>query len=328
MTDRLPEPMSDVGLAGYVERASASPARAKSIPRDRAHPVGRSGGLATTPSRGVELLARSEVPRRLIDVEEWMVSAIMSRDAPPCVDSVFSDGPRQSASARFEIHRSGYRARLIECLQDDYPVLAETLGADHFESLCSAYIDRHPSTSPNLNAFGRHMAAFCRMGRAGGSNDRQTFVSELAALEWAIVEAIHAEAHHSFDATRLKDLDPEGFGALRFVPNAVALLKFEFPVNAFYQAVRHQSASSIPARAASATAVYRRGLTVWRMDLTPAMTRVLEALFAGLPLGEALSRIGVDETDDAAVREAERSVMVWFREWVSSGFFRECVLAP
>ena len=59
------------------------------------------------------------------------------------------------------------------------------------------------------------------------------------------------------------------------------------------------------------------------MDLTPAMTRVLDAMLGGSPLGEALSKIGVDETDSAAVQEAERSVMVWFREWVGSGFFRD-----
>lgn len=312
MTDRLPAPTSDAGLGVYAERASASPVRAKSIAREHAR-----GSSATTPNRGVDL------PRRLVDVEHWMVGAILAHDASVHVDSVFAHGPRQSASERFEIYRSGYRARLTDCLEDDYPVLAETLGRGSFEALCSAYIDRYPSASPNLNAFGRHMAAFCRTGADGRLKDGLGFFSELAALEWAMVEAIHAEAHDAFDASRLSDLDPRDFGALCFVPGAVAVLKFEFPVNAFYQAARNQEATSIPARTPSATAVYRRGLTVWRMDLTPAMTRVLEALLQGLPLGEALVRIGVDEADDAAIEEAERSVMVWFREWVSSGFFRE-----
>jgi hypothetical protein len=264
----------------------------------------------------------------LASVEEWMVGAILSPDDPLGVDGVLTDGPRQTANERFEIHRSGYRARLVECLEDDYPVLTEALGRDRFESLCRAYVDRHPSTSPNLNAFGRHMASFCRSAAEVGAEGHGRFYSELAALEWAVVEAIHAETTDTFDATRLKDLEADAWSAIRFVPNAaVKILKCEFPVNAFYQAIRTGSTPPIPTGAASATVVYRRGLTVWRMDLTPAMTRVLDALLAGHPLGEALSTIGIDETDEGAVKEAERSVMVWFREWVSSGFFRDFSLA-
>jgi hypothetical protein len=57
------------------------------------------------------------------------------------------------------------------------------------------------------------------------------------------------------------------------------------------------------------------------MDLTPAMTRVLDALLEGMTIEESLGRIGVDETDPAALAEAERSVMVWFSEWMQGGFF-------
>jgi hypothetical protein len=63
------------------------------------------------------------------------------------------------------------------------------------------------------------------------------------------------------------------------------------------------------------------------MDLTPAMTRVLSALLDGAAILDALGKMGVDETDPAAIAEAERSVMVWFREWVSSGLFARLVTA-
>ena len=57
------------------------------------------------------------------------------------------------------------------------------------------------------------------------------------------------------------------------------------------------------------------------MDLTPAMTRVLSALFAEASIGEALNQIHVDEQDPSALAEAERSVTVWFSAWVRAGFF-------
>lgn len=309
--DRLPAPVADALTKPAVERASATSARrTRAVSRDAVVPV-----------------QAEPAPRTLADVEAWMVRAIVSRDALPAVADVVTDGPRLTAADRFEIYRSGYRSRLVECLRDDYPVLAESIGAERFDALCSAYVDRHPSRSPSLNAFGRHMARFCREADVFEVAERVEFFSELAELEWAVVEAIHAEAPTSFDAKRLEGLAPEAWGDVRFVPSsAVRLLRFGFPVNGYYQAHRNGRAPAIPGRSESSTAVYRCGLTLWRMDLTPAMERVLRALLSGAPLGLALSQIGVDETDPSALAEAERSVMIWFREWVRSGFFADVLL--
>ncbi len=61
-------------------------------------------------------------------------------------------------------------------------------------------------------------------------------------------------------------------------------------------------------------------MTLWRMGLTPAMASLLEALSAGHSLGAALETFDAGlGAEDAA--EAERNVMVWFREWVAAGFF-------
>jgi len=322
MTDRLPEPAREPPRASdhAAERASASPTRARHLgahretgDNARASPPGRDAG-------GIEGGLRR--------LEEWMVGAILSAADPGDVGAIFTAGPRQTPGERFDIYRFGYRARLVECLADDYPVLAETLGQDPFERLASAYIDRYPSASPNLNAFGRYLPSFCREWGAD-VGVRAAFSSELAALEWAIVEAIHAEGGAPFDAARLQGLRPEEWNEIRFEPSrAVRVLKFEYPVNAYYQARRVGTAPSVPGASASATAVYRKDLTVWRMDLTPAMTRVLESLLHRAPLGEALARIVVDEADEEALKEAERSVMIWFREWVSSGFFRDVIRSP
>jgi hypothetical protein len=56
------------------------------------------------------------------------------------------------------------------------------------------------------------------------------------------------------------------------------------------------------------------------MDLTPAMAGLLEALFAGRSLGEALETLDAGLASEEAA-EAERSVMAWFQAWVSAGFF-------
>jgi hypothetical protein len=86
----------------------------------------------------------------------------------------------------------------------------------------------------------------------------------------------------------------------------------EHPANDYFQAVRDGHAPAIPGPGASATVVYRSGLTVWRMGLTPPMHRVLAALVGGEPLEPALS---------LAEGEPPEQVTAWFREWVSSGLF-------
>lgn len=316
MTDRLPVPLVDPGAedAG-TERASASPAWRR---------------LAVTPPPAAASASGSARPHSLRDVQTWMVSAITS-DTPDRGGeaALLTAGPRLSAHERFETYRYGYRARLVECLLDDYTVLGRTLGDGAFEALCHGYMERHPSRSPNLNAFGRHMEAFLREGGAlPGFEVHRAFLAELAALEWCITEMIHAAASPPFDFASLASLPVEAWGGARLHrAGTVRVLPFEYPVNAYFQKLRAGGEAEIPAPAPSVTAVYRRGWTIWRMDLTPAMARVLTALLGGLPIGDALERMGVDETDPEALAEAERSVMVWFREWVEAGMFSGITLA-
>lgn len=314
MTDRLPSPVLDEGHdAPLVERASATPAFAF-VPRPVSVPMPLGEGAAHVPA----------APKALRDVQTWMVATIASADADAAgVDAVVTAGPRLSARDRFEIYRFGYKARLTECLLDDYPVLGATLGEEKFRALASEYIDRYPSSSPNLNAFGRHMAALCRQVSAPLLDEPRAFYAELAALEWALVEAIHAAPAPVLDLASLQALSPDAWATARLIPSGtVKVLSFAYPVSHFFQDCRDKGApTNIPSPCRSATAVYRKDRFLFRMDLTPAMERVLVALLAGKPIGESLAEMALDESDRAAIAEAERSVMIWFRDWALAGFF-------
>lgn len=302
MADRLPEPRAMPLPPSAAERASATPG------------VGQTGAANVQPRQGLPL------PRSLREQQAWLLDAITAPE-PRDPSGVVRERPKLSAAGRLHIYRHAYRARLVEVLRDDYAVLAESIGDDAFEALCHVYIEQHPSRSANLNHYGQHMASVC----AASELPARVFLSELAALEWALVEVIHAEAG-TLDPEALQRVPPEAWAGARLVPSdALRLLRFTHPVNAYYQACRTRETGAptppLPAAGASATAVYRRDPTLWRMDLTPAMTRVLAALLTERTIAEALAQIGVDEHDHAALGEAERSVMTWFQAWVSSGFF-------
>jgi hypothetical protein len=164
------------------------------------------------------------------------------------------------------------------------------------------------------------MAAFCR-DEAPAPFPSRAFAADLATLEWAIVEVIHAPSSPPLTLEGLREIPISSWERARLSPNtAFRLLRFASPVNAYFQAFREDRVPSIPAAADSATAVYRSGPTVWRMDLTPAMFEVLSALVRGEVLGASLERAAPHM---AGVPEAEagQRVMEWFREWISSGLF-------
>ena len=302
MPDRLPEPRAMPLPPTAAERASATP------------------GAVHTRDANVRARRGLPRPRSLREQQAWLLDAITAPE-PRDPSGVVRERPQLSAAERLHVYRHAYRARLVEVLRDDYSVLAESIADEAFEALCHAYIEQHPSRSSNLNHYGRHMAAVC----AASELPAHPFLSELAALEWALVEVIHAEAG-ALDPEALQRVPPKAWAGVRLVPSeALRLLRFSYPVNTYYQSCRTRENGApvppLPAAGASATAVYRRGPTLWRMDLTPAMARVLAALMAERTIAEALAQIGVDESDHAALAEAERSVMTWFQAWVSSGFF-------
>jgi len=279
------------------------------------------------------------VAAALRPLQEWMAAAIMdpfgvshsvreklSLGAEPIgiddVERVVLPSRELSGIERLDIYRQAYRARLVECLADDYPVLQHALGETSFESLCHAYIDRHPSHSPNLNSFGRHLGGFCRE-RAG---ERADFSADLATLEWAMVEVLHAAQAARLSLEELASIAPAAWASARFSPSAtVRVFEFGYPVGAYLQSVRIGEKPDLPEPGWSATAVFRDGATIWRMDLSRAMHTLLSSLFQGNALGTAF-----DALSEAALVTDDQGpeVMRWFQDWVGHGIFGSISVSP
>ena len=184
------------------------------------------------------------------------------------VERVITPGPRMSAMQRLGAYHYAYWARLIECLADDFPVMQYAIGEHAFDELCRAYIVEHPSSHPSLNFFGKHMPSFLRTFET--TSFSTSFASDLASLEWALLEVLHAPTAPALSLDALSAVPVDGWGGARLPPSEAArLLRFDYPVNAYLQAFRKGGAPEVPARSPSATVIYRSGLAIWRMDLTP-----------------------------------------------------------
>jgi hypothetical protein len=222
-----------------------------------------------------------------------------------------------SSVERLDIYRRSYQARLVECLADDYPILQQTLGEEAFESLCLAYIAKHPSTAPSLNQFGRHMADFCRVHQLAEPD----FAADLAALEWAIVLAIHAPSAPPLTAEDLGRIPMESWADSRLVPNpSLGIHAFDYPVSPYLTARRRGDPVPTPVPRPCSVAVYRTERSVWRLELDPEMVLLVEALSRGDTLGTALALVA-EQLAAESEAEAARKVSAWFSHAVSSGLF-------
>jgi hypothetical protein len=257
----------------------------------------------------------------LSELQGWFASAMTHAGGVPesgPVEDLLRRGPFLSAAECLQIYNDGYFARLIECLADDYPALAHALGEDGFSSLAREYIVHRPSRSPSLNAYGRHLPAFCR----ARGEPWAAFASDLARLEWALVEVVHSPAPEGIEPGALAAIPASAWQTARLVPSpALRVLRFEHPVGAYFQQFRDEAAPGLPKPRRSATAVCRQNLTLWRVELTSAAAGLLEDLAAGVALGSAVAALELQTNDPAARAELAQALPAWLGTWVSSGFF-------
>jgi hypothetical protein len=252
---------------------------------------------------------------------------------------------RLTAEERLAIYANAYYARLIECLRDGFPVLVQVLGAEVFDSFAFDYLQRHPSRSYTLDRLADSFPRFLEETRPDGpatpgqAHDRPAeggesrpptwpdFLIDLATLELAIAKVFDgpgAEGEPLLAPAELLALGTgAGFAAVRLVPvPCLRLLRFRYPVNAFYTAVRARPAPDLafPEPAGEQVAISRTEFVVRRYDLSPFEFGLLSALLSGATVGQAIA--GAAAASELPDDELAARMDDAFRRWTAAGFFR------
>lgn len=287
-----------------VERASATPKGRSAVPHREAAP---------TRVAALDLAGLQRWLQTAITYPGDLVSGTDAAGEP--AENVLRPGARTTPLEGLAVYHHAYRARLVECLVDDYPALQYAMGADAFAAHASSYITAHPSQSPNLNGYGKHMSAFCR-------DAAMPFAADLARLEWTLVEILHAADAEPLAEAELSKVAPAEWGNATLLPSETFRVeRFDYPVNAYFQAFMDDESPSVPSASPIALAIYRQGFRLWRMELTPSMADLLEDLVRGVTLGEALGAME-ERLAPGELEEAAKNVMAWFGAWVRGGFFQ------
>lgn len=216
------------------------------------------------------------------------------------------------AALRLAIHIDGYPARVREALLESFPAVHHVVGERAFTGMVYRFLPELPEKEYNLNRVGRALADFLRRDPL---TERLPFLSDLATLEWRLVEAFHAPSLEPFELGRCAEWREVDWrrAQFRFQP-AVSVTCSNWPIREIWQA-RTLPLQEIKIDLVGRTdrvLVYRRGLAVECESLGESEAKLLCSLLGGLRLGEALEAIEPGEAEDTDLSQ-------WFARWVSLG---------
>jgi hypothetical protein len=162
--------------------------------------------------------------------------------APSAIDALIAGDERLPAAERLDIYANMYFFRLLDCLREDFPRLANALGEDRFHNLATDYLMAHPSENPSLRYLGRRLPEFL----AGHTLNRESpCLTGLARLEWTRADLFDAADARPLGRDDLGRLSQEQAGdlALRAVP-AFRLLRLDHDAPRLWRDLRDREASA------------------------------------------------------------------------------------
>lgn len=329
-------------------RPSRQPAPA--LPRPPLDVVQQWFQAVVTHPAGVAAGAADPAAQRLVRLDRGALEQLVRRSR------------RLTAEQRLEIYANAYYARLLECLRDTFPVMAQVLGAEVFDSFAFDYLQRYPSRSYTLYRLAESFPRFLDETRPEQPPTAGTaatagpawpdFLIDLATLELAIAEIFDGPGAEGEPLLAPADLLARRAGAdfakARLAPvPCLRLLRFRYPVNAFYSSAMAMRARrpvespevldprpAAPEAASGAAAadlpipdpgeehvaLSRTDYVVRRYPLTPFEFAVLAALVAGATVGEAIA--GAAAASELPDDELAAQLDAAFRRWTAAGFFR------
>lgn len=227
-----------------------------------------------------------------------------------------------SAARRLHVYSEAYRLRLEDALGTDFEALHGLLGDEQFHELCLRYIDAHPSQHFSLRYFGQHMSAFLRHAEPYA---HQPVLSELAAFEWALLDAFDAPDGAVIGAQDIAALPAHAWPAMRFVlHDSVRRLDLAWNAPSMRDALKEQRVPDAPRKNETPQPwlIWRRELNTYFRALSAPEGWALDAVRAGHDFAAVCAGLcqWVEEQQAAA------NAAGFLRRWAEEGLIKEIML--
>jgi hypothetical protein len=179
---------------------------------------------------------------RLRQLQRELQGHLLGADSA-IVDAIV-DAPPLPATERLDIYRNAYRVRLIDALDDMYPVLHALLGDEVFVALCEEFIAAHPSVHRSIRWYGREIPEFLSQCPPYAE---QPIMAELALLEWTLAEVFDAADAEPKPRAAFSAVDASAWSELHFEFHpSLRRLQLHWNTAAVWQAMSHDEAPPDP----------------------------------------------------------------------------------
>lgn len=200
---------------------------------------------------------------------------------------------------RFRVHRNTVFAGLTGVLKARFPAVLRLMGEEFFLGAAQLHVQQSPPQGAALHVYGRDFADFLAVLPAVSEFP---FLADVARLEWALHDALHAAEVTAIAADELARVAPEHAGDLRLALHpSLRLLSSPFPV---FQIWRTNTCDpQVDAAAASGpgeqVAVWRDGLRAVACPVEAQHYAILLRLAGGQTLAAAAPEDAPDQLGPA-----------------------------
>src|SRR6266542_825792 len=138
------------------------------------------------------------MPAHLSELQAWFQHQLTAAgDTEPAwaIDAVIEPSRLRTPAERLSVYQNAYVARLVECLQAEFPAVRHAVGDDTFFQFAVAHLQRRPPDSYTLGELGRDFAetlSSLRPVRESAEPDFADFLVQLAEYERTVSEAFDA----------------------------------------------------------------------------------------------------------------------------------------
>ena len=220
----------------------------------------------------------------MVEMQDSFAAALLEPEAALPLAVARAGSP--AVKRRFNIYRNNVTSSLIEALKTSFPIVCRLVGDDFFKAAATLYIRQDPPRSPLLFRYGASFADFLESFPPASS---VPYLGDVARLEWAWLQAYHAEDREALPLQTLAQVPQESLSAVRFALHpSLTLLRSRWPVVSLWAAVRDQQDNpGIDMAQGEEAAVLRPSTDVSVQLLPPGGYEFIAALSDGRTLGEA-----------------------------------------
>ena len=212
-----------------------------------------------------------------------------------------------SLAQRYAVYRNNIATSLIDALAESFPAVHKLVGCAFFRATALSFVRAQPPTSPLLLDYGGMFPDFLRDFPPAIS---LPYLSDIAALEWAKIEAFHASDQSPLDLVQLAAQSPNQlFEQNLLLHPATRLVESNFSILSLWKDVI-QSADAkdftpFDLQQPEDVLITRPEWEVCAFILPPGGADFIRAIDAGANLGRAaaLAEQGAEEKADDMIRE-------------------------